>query len=330
MESITYVVPEGSRRLRADKALAGAFPEHSRVAFHRAFDAGLVTLGGRVIDRSATVEGGAEIVFSFPPTKPSELKAVDIPLAILFEDEHVLAINKAAGMVVHPGAGTGQDTLVHALLAHCEGELSGIGGVERPGIVHRLDRETSGVMLVAKTDLAHRSLSEQFAQRTSHKQYVALVDGVPGLLSGSIRKPIARNPTQRHKMAVVEEGGRDAHTDWERAEAFGKMASLLRCTIHTGRTHQIRVHLKSLGHVILGDAIYGWKLRPAFPVEPQRVMLHAEHLVVAHPLTGAALDLRAPLPEDFVTEMEQLRAVAATPPVLPARRSRGPAGERPE
>lgn len=311
MDTIRYIIPADSSRMRADKALAAAFPEHSRVAFQRCLDAGLVTRNGKVIDRSAEVVAGDEIVFSFPETKPAELKAVDIPLDVVFEDKHLLAINKAAGMVVHPGAGTGEDTLVHALLAHCEGELSGIGGVERPGIVHRLDRETSGIMLVAKTDAAHRGISEQFAARTSHKQYLALVDGVPSLLSGSVRKPIGRNPTQRHKMAVVEgPGGRDAHTDWERVEAFGgNVASLMRCTIHTGRTHQIRVHMKSLGHVLLGDVVYGWKPSPRIPVQPTRVMLHAEHLVIKHPITGKVLDLRAPLPDDFEALINTLRTL---------------------
>jgi 23S rRNA pseudouridine1911/1915/1917 synthase len=164
-------------------------------------------------------------------------------------------------------------------------------------------------MLVAKTDAAHRGISAQFAARTSHKEYLALVDGVPGLLSGSLRKPIGRNPTQRHKMAVVEgPGGRDAHTDWVRVEAFGgNLASLMRCTIHTGRTHQIRVHMKSLGHILLGDVIYGWKASPRLPAQPTRMLLHAEHLVVTHPVTGKILDLRAPLPKDFEKMLKGLR-----------------------
>jgi 23S rRNA pseudouridine1911/1915/1917 synthase len=309
MERITYKVPAETHRARADKVLAAAFPEHSRVAFQRALDAGLVTRKGKALDRSADVVAGDELSFIFPEVKPAELKAVDIPIDVVFEDKHLLAINKAAGMVVHPGAGTGDDTLVHALLSHCEGELSGIGGVERPGIVHRLDRDTSGIMLVAKTDAAHRGISAQFAARTSHKQYLALVDGVPSLLSGSLRKPIGRNPTQRHKMAVVEgPGGRDAHTDWERVEVFGgNLASLIRCTIHTGRTHQIRVHMKSLGHILLGDVIYGWKASPRLPSQPTRMMLHAEHLVVQHPITGKTLDLRAPLPKDFEKMLKALR-----------------------
>ena len=309
-----FTVPDGIRRARADKVLATAFPDHSRVALQRSFDAGLVSVAGNPIKRDHAVSAGDVVEFSLPETKPSELKAVDIPLEVLFEDKHLLALNKASGMIVHPGAGTGEDTLVHALLAHCKGGLSGIGGVERPGIVHRLDRETSGVMLVAKTDAAHRGLSEQFSERTLRKEYVALVSGTPVLLSGSIQKPIGRNPNHRHKMAVVEdgEGGRDAHTDWEVVEKFGTLATLVRCIIHTGRTHQIRVHMKSLGHVVLGDAVYGWKPDPRLPKQPARVMLHAEHLVVTHPITGKTLDLHAPLPKDFKQLLAALRKIKKT------------------
>jgi 23S rRNA pseudouridine1911/1915/1917 synthase len=309
-----YTVPDGVRQLRADKALALSHREHSRVAFHRAFDAGLVTLRGRVIGRDTPVAGGDVLEFSFPDLKPAAVKAVAIPLEVLFEDKHLLAVNKAAGMIVHPGAGTGEDTLVHALLAHCKGGLSGVGGVERPGIVHRLDRETSGIILVAKTDPAHRGLAEQFSERALQKEYLALVVGAPALMSGSIKKAIGRNKQHRHKMAAMEaeQGGRDAHTDWEIVERFGDVATLVRCTIHTGRTHQIRVHLKSLGHLVLGDAVYGWKPDPRLTRQPGRVMLHAEHLVFQHPITGKTIDLRAPLPADLAGMLVQLRKVAAT------------------
>lgn len=308
-QPVSFVVPAGIRRARADKVLAGAFPDHSRVAFQRAFDAGLVSRGGEVLGRDATVNEGEEIVFSFPETKAAELKAVDIPLDVLFEDKHMLALNKAAGMVVHPGAATEEDTLVHALLAHCEGSLSGIGGVERPGIVHRLDKETTGVIVVAKNDKAHRALADQFASRTLTKEYVALVSGVPQLLSGTIDRAISRHPVHRHRMTVGE-GGKPARTDWERGEVFGDLAAVMRCRIFTGRTHQIRVHMKSLGHPILGDALYGWKSDARLQRQPERVMLHAEHLVIAHPVSGKTLDLRAPLPKDFLAVMKELRRAA--------------------
>ena len=325
----THTVPPDARRTRADKVLAAAFPGHSRMALQRAFDAGLVRRRGQTIGQKAIVLAGDVLEFSLPETVPSVLRAVKIPLEILFEDRHLLALNKPAGMVVHPGAGTAEDTLVHALLAHCAGTLSGIGGVERPGIVHRLDRETSGVMLVAKTDAAHRGLAEQFAARRVQKEYLALVAGAPGLLSGSIRKPIGRNPRQRHKMTVVETalGGRDAHTDWQVAESFGDVATLVRCTIHTGRTHQIRVHLKFSGHVLIGDTTYGWKRDPRLPREPGRVMLHAEHLVVTHPATGKVLDLRAPLPKDFSAMLQALRKLRPVPPPpRPSANYKGSAG----
>jgi 23S rRNA pseudouridine1911/1915/1917 synthase len=310
MERTIYTVPEGVRGVRADKALADAFREHSRTALQRAFDGGLVSVGDRAIGRDHPVNAGDVIAFSLPETKPSELKAVEIPLDVIFEDKHLLAINKAAGMIVHPGAATGEDTLVHALLAHCKGSLSGIGGVERPGIVHRLDKETTGVIVVAKTDKAHRALADQFATRALKKEYLALVAGVPDLLSGTIDRAIARHPVHRHRMTVGE-GGKPARTDWERVEAFGGIAALLRCEIHTGRTHQIRVHLKSLGHPILGDALYGWKPDARLARQPERVMLHAEHLVLTHPATGKALDLRAPPPKDFVAMMKELRRAKA-------------------
>ena len=303
------LVPEGSRPARADRVLAAAFPEHSRTALQRAFDAGLVRRANVVLSRDTAVAGGDRLEFSLPAVASADLKPADIPLDVLFEDRHLLAVNKASGMIVHPGAATGEDTLVHALLSHCAGSLSGIGGVERPGIVHRLDKETTGVIVVAKNDQAHRALADQFATRTLTKEYVALVAGVPQLLSGTIDRAIGRHPVHRHRMTIGE-GGKPARTDWERVEVFGDIAALLRCRIFTGRTHQIRVHLKSLGHPILGDALYGWKPDPRLKEQPARVMLHAEHLVLAHPSTGKELDLRAPLPADFTKLIRALRKAA--------------------
>lgn len=311
MDKQLYKVPSGVMLVRADKSLAKSFPEFSRVAFQRAFDAGLVTKDGKPIKRNHNLVGGEEIEFSMPEVVSAEIKPVDIPLEVLFEDEHFIAINKAPGMVVHPGAGTAEDTMVHALLSHCAGQLSGVGGVERPGIVHRLDRETSGVIVAAKTDEAHRALSAQFAERTLHKEYLALVQGKPELLSGVIDRPIGRNPAQRHKMAVVEDErkGKHARTDWEIMETFDEVATLVRCTIHTGRTHQIRVHMKALGHILLGDIVYGWKPLEQMKLQPERVMLHAEHLVIKHPITGEEMHLRAPIPDDFEKVLQGLREI---------------------
>ncbi|MBA3850386.1 MAG: RluA family pseudouridine synthase [Opitutus sp.] len=304
MEETSHTVPAGARRERIDKVLAAAFPEHSRVAFQRALAAGLVKIDGRVAAQSDEVRGGQTVEFSLPEVKPAELKPVSIPLDVVYEDKHLIVVNKSAGMVVHPGVGTGEDTLVHALLARCS-DLSGIGGVERPGIVHRIDKETTGLLVVAKTDAAHRALSDQFAERTLTKEYVALISGVPQALSGTIDRGIARHPVHRHRMTTGE-GGKPARTDWTLLEKFGERAALVRCRIFTGRTHQIRVHLKSIGHPLLGDKVYGWRASPSMPTPP-RVMLHAEHLVLAHPVTGKTLDLRAALPRDFDELMRALR-----------------------
>jgi len=301
-------VPEGVRKQRADKLLASACPELSRVAVQRAFEAGLVCLSGASISKSHKLSAGDVIEYSLPETQPSELVPTAIALEILFEDDDLIAINKPPGMVVHPGAATGGDTLVHALLAHCAGQLSGIGGVQRPGIVHRLDRETSGAIVAAKTDAAHRALARAFAQRETKKEYLALVAGVPTLLSGTILKPIIRHATRRHKMTVAEEGrGRSAHTDWLRETVFGTTAALLRCHLHTGRTHQIRVHLKSIGHPIFGDKVYGWHSDPRDDFSVPRTMLHAARLAFAHPISGAPIELSAPSPPDFTTVLDQLR-----------------------
>lgn len=310
----TLTVAEGILRERADKILAAAHPELSRAAVQRAFDDDRVLLGGKPITKNHRVSTGDVVEYSFPDVKALDLTPNAIALDVLFEDDDLIAINKPSGMVVHPGAGTGDDTLVHALLAHCAGKLSGIGGVERPGIVHRIDRETTGVIVAAKSDKAHRKLSESFANRDLEKEYRTLVAGVPGLLSGTILKPIARHAVHRHRMTVAAEGaGREAHTDWERERAFGRLASLIRCRIHTGRTHQIRVHMKALGHPVLGDTTYGWRKDERMPCTPPRVMLHAARIAFDHPITGERLEIEAPLPEDFQAVIAALERATAEP-----------------
>jgi 23S rRNA pseudouridine1911/1915/1917 synthase len=301
----SYVVPDTIRRERADKVLARAFPAHSRAAFQRALAAGLVKVDGKVITQSDDARAGQVIEFQLPASTPADLAPAAIPLDVIFEDKHLIVVNKPAGMVVHPGVGTGEDTLVHALLAHCAGELSGIGGVERPGIVHRIDKGTTGLIVVAKNDAAHRALADQFAERALQKEYLALIAGGPKTDAGVIDRGIARHPVHRHRMTTGE-GGRPARTDWRVVERFGSRATLLCCRIHTGRTHQIRVHLKSIGHPLLGDSTYGWKPMPGLPAIP-RVMLHAEHLVFAHPVSTKTMDLRAPMPADFLAVVNALR-----------------------
>jgi len=309
-ETHSYFIPEDTRRERADKLLAAAFPEHSRSAWQRAFEAGRVTRAGVALDKKTELHAGDTVEFSHADAVPSALKPSGVALDVLYEDAHLLAVNKAAGMVVHPGSGTTNDTLVHALLGHCAGSLSGVGGVERPGIVHRLDKETSGVIVVAKTDAAHRGLSEQFAGRHLHKEYLALVSGVPRLLSGRIDSAISRHPIHRHKMTTGE-GGKPARTDWTRERAFAPHAALMRCHILTGRTHQIRVHMRSIGHSILGDATYGWKDSAPLPMRPPRVMLHAEFLRFDHPVTARTIEVRAPLPSDFAAMVAALAGASA-------------------
>lgn len=301
-ETYEWQVPEGIYKTRIDKLLSEAFPERSRSDFQRAFEEELVLVDGKPIVKNRKVSEGDEIVFSMPSIQKLDMSPIDLNLEVVYEDEFMVVVNKPAGMVVHPGAGPKEPTLAHGLLHHCKGQLSGIGGVERPGIVHRLDRETSGLIMAAKTDVAHRALSELFQSRSLIKEYLALGCGVPELLSGVVDRPIERNPTQRHKMRVGVEGrgrARESRTDWTLVKAYDAGYSLFRCRIHTGRTHQIRVHLKSIGHIILGDRTYGFKDLPRLDHQPERVMLHSCYLKFVHPLTEKELKLEAPPPADF-------------------------------
>lgn len=304
-EAVEYEVPAVQGSSRADKVLAAAFPQHSRAFLQKLFEAGLVWRESEILTKKAKVTGGELLSFTVPATRPLELRPVNIPLRVLFEDGAMIAVDKAPGMVVHPGAGTGEDTLVHALLHHCEGQLAGIGGVERPGIVHRLDKETSGVIVAAKSERAFRALSEMFAERALRKFYSALVLGTPEPPVGEIRAAIGRHSVHRTRMCVREDG-RFAHTDYEVAETAGG-ASLVHCRIHTGRTHQIRVHLAHLGCPLLGDETYGFRANRLPGVAVPRVMLHARRLELTHPVSGEELTLEAPLPEDFSGVLGQLR-----------------------
>ncbi|MBK1878629.1 RluA family pseudouridine synthase [Pelagicoccus mobilis] len=301
-DAIVWDVPEGVYKTRIDKLLSEAFPEHSRSDFQRAFEADLVLLNGKPIAKNRKVTEGDSVEFSMPRIEKLDMGPIEMNLDVVFEDEHMVVVNKPAGLVVHPGAGPDEPTLAHGLLHHCQGQLSGIGGVERPGIVHRLDRETSGLIMAAKTDVAHRALSELFQSRSLVKEYLALGCGAPELLSGTVERPIERNPNQRHKMRVCQEGrgrGREAKTDWTLVKSYEEGYCLLRCRIHTGRTHQIRVHLKSIGHIILGDIVYGFRPLPRLAKQPDRVMLHSCYLKFTHPLTNEEMELEAEPPADF-------------------------------
>lgn len=305
-EISTFIVPGHLNGMRADKALSEMLPDMSRSRLQKIIDAELVSVAGKVLARKTPVVAGTELTVAFPPEPKTQLLPVCIPLDVLFEDEHIIIINKVSGMVTHPGAGTGDDTLVHALLHHTKGKLAIAGGEERPGVVHRLDKETSGIILFAKTDVAYYAMVEKFAERELDKQYLALIDGSPDLLSGVIRAPIDRHPTNRTKMCV-RENGKPARTDWFVEERFGDRAALVRCILHTGRTHQIRVHLSYLGHPILGDRTYGniQHRHEGWPLP--RVMLHAARLWLMHPITNEELDIKAPLPPDFHNLSEFLR-----------------------
>ncbi|WP_430644598.1 RluA family pseudouridine synthase [Bradyrhizobium frederickii] len=316
---------EGSARL--DRVLAARLPELSRSRLKTLILAGAVSLkAAPVRDPAYHVASGDTITIDVPEAAPAEPKGEEIALDIVFEDDDIVVINKPKGLVVHPAAGHETGTLVNALIAHCGASLSGIGGVRRPGIVHRLDKDTTGLMVVAKNDMAHASLSAQFADhgRTGEMRrgYMAFAWGVPGRHRGTVDAPIDRHPHAREKMAV-RQGGREAVTHWEILESFagrdGKgVASLLACELETGRTHQIRVHLAHIGHPLMGDAVYGPHFKTkANQLGPEsqaalaalgRQALHAYLLVLEHPRTGELLHWEAPLPGDLLLLQGTLKA----------------------
>jgi len=258
----------------------------------------LVLLNGATTRPRQVVRSGDKVELTEPPLEKIESQPEPIPLEILFEDNDLIVINKPAGLVVHPGAGHRQHTLVNALLSHCT-TLSGIGGKERPGIVHRLDKETSGCLVVAKNDEAHRELSRQFAERVVEKTYLALVAGKLRKRSGVIEEKIGRHPVHRQRMSVSSSRGRPAKTEY-RVVRSGNQASLVECRLHSGRTHQVRVHLHHLGHPVLGDKVYATRAAKDFP----RQMLHAWKLGFRHPGTGDWKSLEASLPDDFATAVK--------------------------
>jgi 23S rRNA pseudouridine1911/1915/1917 synthase len=305
---VTIHVAAESAGARADKVLARHFTELSRMRLQESFAQGKVLLRGQAIAKSHRVAAGDVLTVELIETALTEVKPVAGDLVVLFEDEDVLVLDKGPRLVMHPGHGTGEDTLVHFALHHTGGKLSNLGGARRPGVVHRLDKDTTGAVVLAKSDRAYLALTRLFAEREVAKEYLALVQGVPPLRSGVIREPIGRNPTVRVKMAVVTgTRGKPARTDWSVEEIFGKRAALVRCWPHTGRTHQIRVHLAHLGHPLLGDRLYGWKPRVSGHAAPERVMLHAALLSFPHPADHRVLEFRAPLPEDFSALAAQLR-----------------------
>ena len=286
-------MPKKHARMRIDRHLVTALPEFSRSRIQQLIRSGFVRLNGAITRPHQIVRTGDQIELTNPPPEKIETRPEAIPLEILFEDDDLIVINKPAGMTVHPGAGHHEHTLVNALLHHCS-TLSGIGGKERPGIVHRLDKETSGCLVAAKNDIAHRELSKQFATRTVEKIYLALVAGKLRKQTGVIEEKIGRHPVQRKRMSVSSPRGREARTEY-RVLRLNEQASLIECRLHSGRTHQIRVHLHHLGHPVLGDKIYGLRFAKNFP----RQMLHAWKLGFRHTRTGERKNFEAPLPDDF-------------------------------
>ena len=280
-------------RLRLDQFLAKQLPEYSRSRLQQLIRSGFVRLNKQTTRPRQIVRGGDKIHLIEPPLEKIEMRPEPIPLDVLFEDDDLIIINKPADLTVHPGAGQREHTLVNALLSHCT-TLSGIGGKERPGIVHRLDKETSGCLVVAKNDVAHRELSKQFAARTVEKIYLALVAGKLRKPTGVIEENIGRHPVQRKRMSVSSKRGRAAKTEY-RVIRSSYQASLVECRLHSGRTHQIRVHLHHLGHPVLGDKIYA----PRFAKNFHRQMLHAWKLGFRHPCTGEWRSFEASLPADF-------------------------------
>jgi 23S rRNA pseudouridine1911/1915/1917 synthase len=298
----TITVRQSLLAERLDTYLRRQFPAVSRGGIQRLIEQGHIRVNGQTVKPTHHPHAGEQIEVHWPEPRPAEAQPEEIPLDVLFEDDFLLVLNKPPGLVVHPAAGHEDHTLVNALLHHCAGQLSGIGGVARPGIVHRLDKETSGCMVVAKTDEAHLALSAQFAAHKVEKVYHAIVCGEMQRDSGEIRAAIARHPTHRKRMAVTDGRGREARTSYRVLERL-REATLIEALLHTGRTHQIRVHFLFIGHPLTGDTTYGQRQNRRFAeltgYEAPRVMLHAHKLAFIHPQTGRKLSFKAPRPGDF-------------------------------
>jgi 23S rRNA pseudouridine1911/1915/1917 synthase len=302
---------------RLDRALAAAVPTLSRERLKALIRSGAVEAQGTAVRDPATkVHGGENIRVSVPEPEPAHNAPQDIPLTIVFEDEYLLVVDKPAGLVVHPAAGNLDGTLVNALLHHCGGSLSGIGGVARPGIVHRIDKDTSGLLAVAKTDVAHEGLAKQFAAHSIDRRYLAIVSGIPKASAGKVDAPLARSATNRKKIAIVREGrGKRAVTHWKRLNIL-RDSALVECRLETGRTHQVRVHMASIGHPLLGDPVYGGsgktnaKLLKEFGFHRQA--LHAAELGFTHPVTKNRLSFSSPMPSDMQELFNALGVVSLT------------------
>ena len=308
--SETFTIDQSRPGERLDKFLSTRYPAVSRGTIQRLIEQGHIQINARTVKPTHPPRAGEVVTVHWPEARPAEARPEDIPLAILYEDKDLLVLNKAPGIVVHPAAGNEEHTLVNALLHHCEGQLSGIGGIARPGIVHRLDKDTSGCLVVAKNDATHLALSEQFAGRTTGKLYLAILCGEVPRDSGEIRAAIARHPSHRKRMAVSEGDGRDSRTSYRVVERL-MYSTLVEAELHTGRTHQIRVHFQHIGFPVAGDGTYGArqtkKLSELTDYAPPRVLLHAHKLAFTHPRTKRKRTFTAPWPVDFQQALERLR-----------------------
>ena len=300
-ERLTLICEKESR---ADVYIAENAEGISRSFLKKLFDLGEIFVNGKAVRASYKLKCGDEISFSLPEAKPLNVTAQNIPIDIVYEDEELLVINKARGMVVHPAAGNEDGTLVNALMYHCGDTLSGINGVMRPGIVHRIDKDTTGLLVVAKNDNAHQKLTDQLSDHTLSRVYYAIVHGNIKEDNLTIDAPIARDSNDRKKMTIAKKDGRDALTHISVLERFGKY-TFIKCRLKTGRTHQISVHTKSIMHPILGDKTYGLK-KEEFPLAGQ--LLHAGEIGFIHPATGEKVSFTAPLPQDFSETLEKIRA----------------------
>lgn len=290
---------------RIDKFLSCRLEEVSRSYIQKLIKEGHVSVNGKPVKANYKLGAGDEISVEIPEAKEPDILPEDIPLDILYEDQDILVVNKPKGMVVHPAAGHYSGTLVNALMYHCKDSLSGINGVMRPGIVHRIDMDTTGSLLVCKNDEAHRILAEQLKEHTIRREYHAIVYGNIKEDTGTVDAPIGRHPTDRKKMSINHKNGKRAVTHYEVLERFGNF-TYIRCRLETGRTHQIRVHMASLHHPLLGDEVYGPSSRPPFPGLKGQV-LHAKILGIYHPATGEYMEFDAPLPQYFVDLLQKLR-----------------------
>jgi 23S rRNA pseudouridine1911/1915/1917 synthase len=305
---VTGILGEG----RLDRALAEALPTLSRARLQSLMAESALQIGGKIIDDgSARKFAGQSFTLTLPPARPDKAQPQNLDLIIPYEDDHLLIVDKPAGLVVHPAAGHPDGTLVNALLYHCKGRLSGIGGVERPGIVHRIDRDTSGLLVVAKTDAAHEGLAKLFASHDIDREYLAVVSGIPAPPAGTVRTQIGRSNTNRKKMAVLPENrGKHAVTHFKTIETF-KSTALVGCTLETGRTHQVRVHMTHIGHPLIGDSTYSNRQK-SYRIGPNqsifaRQALHAARLGFIHPVTGEKLQFASNLPEDIQELLSELR-----------------------